>query len=41
VQGSTNFYSAFEAELGDIVPIVHTTIGGTRIVGRLTTGMAA
>jgi translation initiation factor 6 len=38
VQGSTNFYSAFEAELGDIVPIVHTTIGGTRIVGRLTTG---
>jgi translation initiation factor 6 len=38
VQGSTNFYSAFEAELGDIVPIVHTTIGGTRIVGRLTCG---
>lgn len=36
--GSTNFYSAFEAELGDVVPIVHTTIGGTRIVGRLTAG---
>ncbi|GJJ08347.1 Eukaryotic translation initiation factor 6 [Clathrus columnatus] len=38
IGGSTNFYSAFEAELGDLVPIVHTTIGGTRIVGRLTAG---
>ncbi|KAJ2917418.1 hypothetical protein MD484_g2974, partial [Candolleomyces efflorescens] len=38
VQGSTNFYSAFESELGDVVPIVHTTVGGTRIVGRLTAG---
>ncbi|KAH0833082.1 eukaryotic translation initiation factor 6 [Lanmaoa asiatica] len=35
---STNFYSAFEAELADVIPIVHTTIGGTRIVGRLTAG---
>ena len=39
VQGSTNFYSAFESELGDVIPIVHTTIGGTRIVGRLTAGV--
>jgi len=38
IQGSTNFYSAFEAELGDVLPIVHTSIGGTRIVGRLTAG---
>ncbi|KAG1739171.1 translation initiation factor 6 [Suillus paluster] len=38
IQGSTNFYSAFEAELGDVIPIVHSTIGGTRIVGRLTAG---
>lgn len=38
MQGSTNFYSAFESELGDVVPIVHTSIGGTRIVGRLTAG---
>ncbi|EIW84247.1 translation initiation factor 6 [Coniophora puteana RWD-64-598 SS2] len=38
IQGSTNFYSAFEAELGDVVPIVHTSIGGTRIVGRMTAG---
>ncbi|KAK8847396.1 eukaryotic translation initiation factor 6 [Kwoniella newhampshirensis] len=35
---STNFYSVFEAELADVIPIVHTTIGGTRIVGRLTAG---
>jgi len=38
IQGSTNFYSAFEAELGDVIPIVHTSIGGIRIVGRLTAG---
>lgn len=38
IQGSTNFYSAFEAELQDVIPIVHTSIGGTRIVGRLTAG---
>ena len=40
IQGSTNFYSAFEAELGDVIPIVHTSIGGTRIIGRLTAGMS-
>ena len=39
IQGSTNFYSAFESELGDVIPIVHTSIGGTRIVGRLTAGV--
>lgn len=38
VGGSENFYSAFEAELGDVIPIVHTTISGTRIVGRMTAG---
>ncbi|KAK7681184.1 Eukaryotic translation initiation factor 6 [Cerrena zonata] len=38
VGGSENFYSAFEAELGDAIPIVHTTIAGTRIVGRMTAG---
>ncbi|KDQ16506.1 hypothetical protein BOTBODRAFT_53971 [Botryobasidium botryosum FD-172 SS1] len=36
--GSANFYSTFESELGDVIPIVHITIGGTRIVGRLTAG---
>ncbi|KAF8633099.1 hypothetical protein AX15_001516 [Amanita polypyramis BW_CC] len=38
IQGSTNFYSAFESELGDVTPIVHTSIAGTRIIGRLTAG---
>ncbi|MCQ6264020.1 translation initiation factor IF-6, partial [Alcanivorax sp. MM125-6] len=38
IQGRTNFYSAFEAELGDVLPIVHTSIAGTRIRGRLTAG---
>jgi len=38
IGGSTNFYSVFEAELADVVPVVHTSIGGTRIVGRLTAG---
>lgn len=35
---STNFYSVFEAELQDVIPVVHTTIAGTRIIGRLTAG---
>jgi hypothetical protein len=35
---SENFYSIFEAELQDVIPIVRTTIAGTRIIGRLTTG---
>jgi len=38
LNGSANFYSAFEAELGDVVPIVQTSIAGTRIIGRLTAG---
>jgi hypothetical protein len=38
VASSSNFYSVFEAELGDVIPIIHTTIAGTRIVGRLTAG---
>ncbi|KAJ3254507.1 Eukaryotic translation initiation factor 6 [Terramyces sp. JEL0728] len=38
IGGSENFYSVFESELGDVIPLIHTTIGGTRIVGRLTAG---
>lgn len=33
-----NFYSTFEQELQDVIPVVHTTIGETRMVGRLTAG---
>jgi len=38
IGGSTNFYSTFESELGDTIPIVQTSIAGTRIIGRLTAG---
>ncbi|CAD6582055.1 MAG: Eukaryotic translation initiation factor 6 [Cyphobasidiales sp. Tagirdzhanova-0007] len=36
--GSTNFFSSFEAELADVIPVVQTSIAGTRIIGRLTAG---
>jgi translation initiation factor 6 len=36
--GSENFYSVFEAELADHIPVIHCSIGGTRIIGRLTAG---
>eukprot|EP00933_Yihiella_yeosuensis_P009602 TRINITY_DN115611_c0_g1_i1.p1 TRINITY_DN115611_c0_g1~~TRINITY_DN115611_c0_g1_i1.p1 ORF type:complete len:241 (+),score=49.88 TRINITY_DN115611_c0_g1_i1:69-791(+) len=36
--GSENFYSVFEGELSKHMPVIHSTIGGTRIVGRVTVG---
>jgi len=36
--GSENFYSVFEAELAKHMPVIHSSIGGTRIVGRVTVG---
>ncbi|KAL0672663.1 hypothetical protein Bca4012_000643 [Brassica carinata] len=38
VGASESFYSAFESELADDIPIVKTSIGGTRIIGRLCVG---
>ncbi|XP_076947255.1 eukaryotic translation initiation factor 6-2-like [Bidens hawaiensis] len=38
IGGSENFYSTFEAELADVIPVVKTSIGGTRIIGRLCVG---
>ena len=38
IGGSENFYSVFEAELADHIPVIHTSIAGTRIIGRLTAG---
>ncbi|EAN32616.1 Eukaryotic translation initiation factor 6 [Theileria parva strain Muguga] len=35
---STNFSSLFEAELTPHIPVVHTTIGGTRVIGRVSVG---
>jgi len=36
--GSENFYSVFESELGNHIPIVHTTVSNTKIIGRLLAG---
>ncbi|KAG1368631.1 putative Eukaryotic translation initiation factor 6-2 [Cocos nucifera] len=38
IGGSENFYSAYEAELADVIPVVKTSIAGTRIIGRLCAG---
>lgn len=38
IGGSENFYSVFEGELADVIPVVHTSIAGCRIIGRLTVG---
>lgn len=38
IGGSENFYSVFEAELADHIPVIHTSIAGTRIIGRMTAG---
>jgi len=32
--GSENFYSVFEGELSEAIPVVHCSIGGSRIIGR-------
>jgi len=38
IGGSQNFYSVFEGELLDAIPVVHCSIAGVRIIGRLTVG---
>nr|WCZ58464.1 translation initiation factor 6 [Andalucia godoyi] len=38
IGGSQNFYSVFESELADHIPVVYCTVAGCRIVGRLTVG---
>ena len=38
VGGSYNFYSALESELGNFIPVIQTTIGGSKIIGRTTAG---
>lgn len=32
------FFSVFEAELSETIPVIHTSINGCRIIGRLTVG---
>ena len=36
--GAENFYSVFEAELAEHIPVIKTSVAGTRLVGRLTVG---
>lgn len=38
IGGSENFYSVFEGELVDQIPVVHCSIAGCRIVGRMCVG---
>ncbi|KAF6005295.1 eukaryotic translation initiation factor 6 [Cyanidiococcus yangmingshanensis] len=38
VGGSEAFYSAFEAELADHIPVIHASVAGCRIIGRLCVG---
>ncbi|KAL5068456.1 hypothetical protein RYX36_019343 [Vicia faba] len=38
VGASESLYSTFEAELSDVIPVIKTSIGGTRIVGCLCIG---
>ena len=38
IGGSEHFYSTFESELGDVIPVIHCSIAGTRIIGSLAIG---
>lgn len=38
IGGSANYYSVFQSELSDVVPVVYASIGGCRIIGRLCVG---
>ncbi|XP_054429404.1 eukaryotic translation initiation factor 6 [Pteronotus mesoamericanus] len=38
VGGSENFYSVFEGELAETIPVVHASIAGCRIIGRMCVG---
>jgi len=33
--GSENFYSVFESELAANIPVIHASIAGTKIIGRM------
>ena len=35
---SENFYSTFESELGAHIPVIHASVAGIRIIGRITAG---
>ncbi|CAI4230163.1 unnamed protein product [Auanema sp. JU1783] len=38
IGNTQNYFSIVEAELSDVIPVVHSSIASTRIVGRVTVG---
>ncbi|XP_074537235.1 eukaryotic translation initiation factor 6 [Halichoeres trimaculatus] len=38
IGGSENFYSVFEGELSETIPVVHASIASLRIIGRMSVG---
>ena len=38
IGGSENFYSVFESELADHIPVIHCSIDGGRYIGRVSVG---
>jgi len=38
IGGSENFYSVFEGELTETIPVVHASVAGCRIIGRMCVG---
>ncbi|KAJ8865574.1 hypothetical protein PR048_033094 [Dryococelus australis] len=38
IGGSENFYSIFESELAETIPVVHASIAGCRVIGRMCVG---
>lgn len=38
IGGAETFYSVYEAELAETIPVVHASIAGCRIIGRMTVG---
>ncbi|WAR11652.1 IF6-like protein [Mya arenaria] len=38
IGGSENFYSVFEGELADTIPVIHVSLNGCRIIGRMCVG---
>ncbi|CAC5403973.1 eukaryotic translation initiation factor 6 [Mytilus edulis] len=38
IGGSENFYSVFEGELSETIPVVHVSLAGCRIIGRMCVG---
>ncbi|KAJ8303133.1 hypothetical protein KUTeg_019529 [Tegillarca granosa] len=38
IGGSENFYSVFEGELSETIPVVHASLAGCRIIGRMCVG---